>query len=110
MLPLNEIRGLVIQLIRLIYVLDLIELAIDLYDDPDLSKFVAGSFASLIVMNKLLCLKQYEKVIQIFEYQLDDYSKYTSFSNNASEEFRQTIPFDHLDCVAEALLGIVIRI
>ncbi|RNA30139.1 pentatricopeptide repeat-containing mitochondrial-like [Brachionus plicatilis] len=102
----NEIRGLVIQLIRLIYVLDLIEQAMELYSDADLSQFVSGSFGSLIVMNKLLCLKQYEKVIEIFEYQLDDYSKNVSFSNNANEEFRQTIPFDHLDCVAEALLAI----
>lgn len=79
----------------------------ELYSDADLSQFVSGSFGSLIVMNKLLCLKQYEKVIEIFEYQLDDYSKNVSFSNNANEEFRQTIPFDHLDCVAEALLAIV---
>lgn len=107
MLSPNEIRGLVIQLIRLIYVLDLIEMAVELYDDSDLSQFVSGSFASLIIMNKLLCLKKYQKVIQIFEHQLDDYSKNISFSKNTFEEFRQLIPFDHLDCVSEALLGIV---
>ncbi|CAF0971936.1 unnamed protein product [Brachionus calyciflorus] len=103
----NEIRGLVLQVIRLVYILDHIDIAISFYDDADFAPYVIGGYGSLLIMNKLLINKEYERLIDLFDRQLDKYSSDISFSINSNENFRQTIPFDQLDCVSEALLNMV---
>ncbi len=98
-----ETRGILIQIIRLLYVLNKIELAIKLYKDETLSTFLNGTYASLLIMNKLLLEGRLKDTIDLFFSQLNYYSTEKSYSIDANLAFRQTIPYDHLDLVVEAL-------
>lgn len=68
---------------------------------------VSGTFAGLIVMDKLYRKKRYDAVIELFDKQFKDYSEEKSFSEMAPWMFRQKVPYDQLSCVIAALLALV---
>ena len=68
---------------------------------------VSGTFAGLIVMDKLYRQKRYDAVIELFDKQFKDYSEEKSFSEMAPFMFRQKVPYDQLSCVIAALLALV---
>ncbi len=68
---------------------------------------MSGTYGSLLIMNKLLTEKRFSEVIDVFEGQMSDYSLTKSFSLSAPIIVRQSIPYDHLECVVEAMLNLV---
>jgi hypothetical protein len=66
-----------------------------------------GMYGSLLVMNKLLIEKRFNQVIELFEPQIPKFGMVESYSSNVPIFFRQTLPYDQLDCYVEAMNNLV---
>jgi hypothetical protein len=99
----QQTRGVLIELVRVLYIIDKIDLALELFNDDTFKNYIKGTYANFLIMNKLLIDGRLREVIDLFFSQIDDFSIEKSYSLEANQSFRQTIPFDQLDSVVEAL-------
>ena len=99
----EEIRGVLIELVRLLYLINKIDLGLELFTDETFKVYLKGTFANFLIMNKLLIDGRLQEVIDLFFSQIEDFSIEKSYSLESDQTFRQTIPFDQLDSVVEAL-------
>jgi hypothetical protein len=99
----EETRGLLIELVRLLYVLNKIDLALELFNDDSFKVYLRGTYANFLIMNKLLIDGRLQEVIDLFFSQVDYFSIEKSYSLESDQSFRQAMPFDQLDSVVEAL-------
>jgi hypothetical protein len=64
-------------------------------------------FPYLILMNKLMVEKKYDKVVHLFESQFDKFSVERSNSKSTLNVRKDIIPMDQLGLVSEALFLMV---
>ena len=98
-----ETRGVLLEAVRLVYVLDQIDLGLQLTRDEVLQSFIRGTYAVLFLMNKLLIKGRLQEVVDLFFEQIDSYDISTSYSEDSYQATKQIVPFDQLGLTVEAL-------